>query len=67
MLASPIVILLMYFVAPLWIAMGFADWLCHRASRIEVVVFAVIPYLEELWRGLRADARRIVPPAAIAG
>jgi ABC-type proline/glycine betaine transport system permease subunit len=26
---------LMYFVLPLWLAAGFADWLCHRASSIE--------------------------------
>lgn len=26
---------LMYFVLPLWLAAGFADYLCHRASRIE--------------------------------
>src|SRR5215831_17920217 len=26
---------LMYFVVPLWIAAGFADWLCHRSSHIE--------------------------------
>jgi hypothetical protein len=25
---------LMYFVVPLWIAAGFGDWLCHRASDI---------------------------------
>jgi hypothetical protein len=25
---------LMYFVLPLWLAAGFADWLCHRASSI---------------------------------
>ena len=25
---------LMYFVLPLWLAAGFADWLCHRASQI---------------------------------
>jgi len=25
----------MYFVVPLWIAAGFADWLCHRSSHIE--------------------------------
>lgn len=24
----------MYFVLPLWLAAGFADWLCHRASHI---------------------------------
>lgn len=28
--------ILMYFVLPLWLAAGFADWLCHRHSRIEV-------------------------------
>src|SRR5213595_956296 len=27
---------LMYFVLPLWLAAGFADYLCHRASHIEV-------------------------------
>jgi hypothetical protein len=27
--------LLMYFVLPLWLAAGFADYLCHRASSIE--------------------------------
>src|SRR5256885_8504087 len=26
---------LLYFVLPLWLAAGFADYLCHRASRIE--------------------------------
>lgn len=26
---------LMYFVLPLWLAAGFADYLCHRASNIE--------------------------------
>jgi ABC-type proline/glycine betaine transport system permease subunit len=25
----------MYFVLPLWLVAGFADWLCHRASSIE--------------------------------
>jgi hypothetical protein len=25
----------MYFILPLWLAAGFADWLCHRASHIE--------------------------------
>lgn len=25
---------LMYFILPLWLLAGFADWLCHRASRI---------------------------------
>src|SRR4051812_11317256 len=27
--------LLMYGFLPLWVAAGFADWLCHRASAIE--------------------------------
>jgi ABC-type spermidine/putrescine transport system permease subunit I len=27
---------LMYFVLPLWLAAGFADYLCHRAAAIEV-------------------------------
>ena len=25
----------MYFVLPIWLLAGFADWLCHRASHIE--------------------------------
>jgi hypothetical protein len=27
---------LLYFILPLWLAAGFADYLCHRASNIEV-------------------------------
>jgi hypothetical protein len=27
--------MLMYFVLPVWLAAGFADYLCHRASHIE--------------------------------
>src|SRR5882757_6417186 len=27
--------ILMYFILPLWLAAGFADYLCHRASSIE--------------------------------
>jgi hypothetical protein len=27
--------MLMYFILPLWLAAGFADYLCHRAARIE--------------------------------
>jgi hypothetical protein len=26
---------LMYFVLPLWLAAGFADYLCHRAAHIK--------------------------------
>jgi hypothetical protein len=29
------VLILMYFLLPIWLAAGFADWLCHRASHIE--------------------------------
>jgi hypothetical protein len=35
MLADPTVIILMYFILPIWLVAGFADWLCHRASHIE--------------------------------
>ncbi|TPI45053.1 diguanylate cyclase [Mesorhizobium sp. B2-9-1] len=35
MLADPMVLILMYFVLPVWLVAGFADWLCHRASHIE--------------------------------
>jgi hypothetical protein len=28
-------IMLMYFILPLWLAAGFCDYLCHRATRIE--------------------------------
>ena len=28
---------LMYFVLPVWLAAGFADYLCHRAAAIEVI------------------------------
>ncbi len=27
--------LLLYFVVPIWVAAGFADWLCHRRTNIE--------------------------------
>lgn len=32
--ADTLRLLLMYVVLPLWLAAGFADYLCHRASRI---------------------------------
>jgi hypothetical protein len=35
MLSDPTVLILMYFVLPVWLLAGFADWLCHRASQIE--------------------------------
>jgi hypothetical protein len=40
MLSDPMVIILMYFVLPLWLAAGFADWLCHRATHIETTTGA---------------------------
>jgi hypothetical protein len=40
MLADPTVIIMMYFILPLWLAAGFADWLCHRASHIETTTGA---------------------------
>ncbi|GEM_PF-917155 len=35
MLSDPTVLILMYFVLPIWLLAGFADWLCHRAAKIE--------------------------------
>jgi hypothetical protein len=35
MLSDPMVLILMYFVLPVWLIAGFADWLCHRATHIE--------------------------------
>jgi len=35
MLQDPLVLILMYFIVPLWLLAGFADWFCHRASHIE--------------------------------
>ena len=35
MLSDPTVLILMYFVLAVWLAAGFADWLCRRASHIE--------------------------------
>lgn len=35
MLNDPMVLILMYFVLPVWLTAGFADWLCHRATHIE--------------------------------
>jgi hypothetical protein len=35
MLDDPTVLILMYFILPVWLLAGCADWLCHRASHIE--------------------------------
>ena len=34
-LNDPTLLILMYFILPLWLLAGCADWLCHRASNIE--------------------------------
>jgi hypothetical protein len=31
---DPLLLMLLYFILPLWLAAGFADWLCHRATNI---------------------------------
>lgn len=40
MLSDPTAIILMYFILPIWLIAGFADWLCHRASHIETTTGA---------------------------
>jgi hypothetical protein len=40
MLFDPTVLILMYFILPVWLLAGFADWLCHRASHIETTTGA---------------------------
>ncbi|CDX54182.1 conserved membrane hypothetical protein [Mesorhizobium plurifarium] len=40
MLSDPMVLILMYFVLPVWLIAGFADWLCHRATHIEATTGA---------------------------
>lgn len=32
---DPTAIIMMFFVVPLWLLAGLADWLCHRATHIE--------------------------------
>jgi hypothetical protein len=36
MSSDPTLLILMYFIVPIWLAAGFADWLCHRAAGISV-------------------------------
>ena len=33
---DPTLLVLMYFVVPVWLMAGFADWLCHRATNIAI-------------------------------
>ncbi len=35
MFDEPSVLILLYFTLPLWYAAGFADWVCHKKSKIE--------------------------------
>lgn len=35
MLSDPAVLILLYFILPIWLTAGCADWLCHRAAHIE--------------------------------
>jgi len=34
--AQTVLMYLMYFVLPVWLAAGFADYLCHRAASMEL-------------------------------
>jgi len=34
-MTDPALLVLLYFILPLWFLAGFADWLCHRATDIE--------------------------------
>jgi hypothetical protein len=36
----------MYFVLPVWLAAGFADYLCHRASHIELTSESLLHLLQ---------------------
>ncbi|HEV7611551.1 MAG TPA: hypothetical protein VGO37_06745 [Steroidobacteraceae bacterium] len=35
MSSDPNLLILLYFVLPIWLIAGFADWLCHRRAHIE--------------------------------
>lgn len=36
MTSGPATLILLYFTLPVWYAAGFADWICHRKSKIEL-------------------------------
>jgi hypothetical protein len=40
MTSDPTRLILLYFILPLWLSAGFADWLCHRAAHIETTTGA---------------------------
>lgn len=35
---DPQMLLLLWFILPVWLIAGFCDWLCHRATGIERTV-----------------------------
>ncbi len=35
-MTDPTQALLLYFIMPLWFLAGLADWLCHRATDIDI-------------------------------
>lgn len=39
-MTDPALAVLLYFILPLWFVAGLADWLCHRATRIEATAGA---------------------------
>jgi hypothetical protein len=45
---TPITLILLYFIMPLWLLVGFADYLCHRATRIESTAGAPESFLHLL-------------------
>jgi hypothetical protein len=40
MTGDPTLLILLYFILPVWLLAGCADWLCHRASHIETTTGA---------------------------
>jgi Ca2+/Na+ antiporter len=39
-MTDPALAVLLWFILPLWFVAGFADWLCHRATKIETTAGA---------------------------
>lgn len=56
---DPQTLLLLYFVLPIWLVAGFADWICHRATNIQetliaILLLEVLLYFEEYLSNKRA-------------
>jgi hypothetical protein len=47
-MTDPALAVLLWFILPLWFVAGFADWLCHRASKIETTAGAKEPLIHLL-------------------